>query len=252
MTSNETQTKDGAIVVQDRDCLRYVTIAREARANALSISMLRSLADAVTSAGQTAGVEAVVLAAAGTGNFCAGADMSELKTHRREQYDALRRTIDALARRPVPVISILHGKTLGAGCLLPALSDVVIAPDDAVLGFPEMRFGMYPALLHAVLVERLPATLVSALCVGARFLSAHDALVLGLVTEVLPAVDFALSSRERLAFYAARVPAIRLGREMLTGTAACDLGERVDRAEQIIERNLALPDVDAMLGRYRK
>ncbi|WP_213766854.1 enoyl-CoA hydratase-related protein [Caballeronia sp. dw_19] len=243
---------DGFIEVTDRDRARHVILQRETRANALSITMLNALTHAITSASGSSEIDAIVLSAAGAANFCSGADMAELKMRASEQYAALRDLIAALDERRLPLICVLHGKTLGAGCLLPALSDVVIASSGAVLGFPEMRFGMYPALIHAVLAQKLPPSLVYAICVGARVLSARDAWSLGLVTELLDADVFEETARERAGFYVTRSAAILHGREMTQASAGEALPVRVARAEGIIGRNLAEPEVAAMLAGYRK
>ncbi|EIF32999.1 enoyl-CoA hydratase/carnithine racemase [Burkholderia sp. Ch1-1] len=241
----------GTVDVIDQDRVRYLTIRRESRANALSIAMLGTLADAIATASRGNAIDMIVLQAEGA-NFCAGADMGELKTHRREQYAALRALLAALDARDVPMLCVLRGKTLGAGCMLPALADAVIAPGDAMLGFPEMRFGMYPSLIHAVLAQKLPVPLVHAICVGARFLDAREASAIGLLTDVLDAQDFTTLAHERVAFYAARTAALRYGREMLHESADEMLLARVDRAERLIDRNLAEPAVGAMLAGYRK
>jgi enoyl-CoA hydratase/carnithine racemase len=248
---NQDNPGNGFVDVVDEGRLRYVTICRESRANALSVAMLGSLADAIASAGRVSAIDAIVLRSTGV-NFCAGADMGELRTHRRQQYDALRTLIAALDKRAVPLLCVMQGRALGAGCVLSALADVVIASDEATQGFPEMRFGMYPSLVHAVLVQKLPEPLVYALCVGARVLSAHDAWSLGLVTEVLPADDFTKCARDRVEFYVARTAAIRYGREMMDQSAREMLLARVAKAEHIIDRNLADPEVEAMLSSYRK
>lgn len=243
---------DGIIEVTDRDRARHATLRRAARANALSITMLTALTQAIASVGDANAIDAIVLSAAGAPNFCSGADVAELKTHPGEQYAALRGLIAALDECPLPLICVLHGKTLGAGCLLPALSDVVIASADAVLGFPEMRFGMYPALIHAVLAQKFPPSLVHAMCVGERVLSARDAWSVGLVTELIEADVFETTLQERTGFYVTRSAAILYGREMTQVSRGQTLLARVAQAEGIIGRNLAEPEVAALLSGYRK
>ncbi len=243
---------DGSILVEDAGGRRTITLRRERRANALSIPMMAALAEAIRQADGSPGVHAVVLVAAGARVFCAGADLADLQERGREQYDALRELINALDQRSTPLLCVLAGKALGAGCLLPVLSDIVIASEDAVLGFPEMRFGMYPALMHAVLAEKLSSTLSYAICAGGRSLAAREALALGLVTEVLDAPDIAQGIEKRIEFYVARSAAVRIGREMARETRTEHLARRVDRAERFIERNLASPGTAAMLADYLK
>ena len=84
--------------------------------------------------------------------FCAGGDlggMAALVDATREENlaDAQRMAamFDALDRLPVPLIGRVHGAALGGGAGLAAVCDIVVAADDAVFGFTEVKLGIVPA-----------------------------------------------------------------------------------------------------------
>ena len=229
------------IHIEDDLPVRRLVIDRPEKANALSMAMLHDLAEGIRSAPQ-AGAAAVVLSGAGSKSFCAGAELSDLApATRHAQYELLKQVVAAFAESTIPIITLVHGRTLGAGCAFAALSDIVTARDDAILGFPEMRFGMYPALVHAILVEKLPAQLVYQIGLSGRDLDAPAALALGLITEAVSAADFADSAAARVAYYIDRLPAVVIGRDLCRASRGDGLLQRVAAAEAILDSNLEEP-----------
>ena len=84
--------------------------------------------------------------------------------------------------------------------LVVALCDLVIAADNLMLGLPEIRFNMYPVIVHAVLEEKISPALAFQLCATGRLLAATEARTLGLVTDVVPVAQFATAVADRVAF----------------------------------------------------
>lgn len=239
----------GGIVVDDEGCVRRILIDRPDKANALSMSMLRDLSVAIAGA-SAAGADAIVLQGAGSKSFCAGADIGDLaEASRHEQFLLLQELIDAMDSSNCPIFSLIHGRVLGAGCLFPVLSDVVIAHENTVLGFPEFQFGLYPALMHAILLEKLTAPLVFQLCIGGRRLAAGEALSLGLITEVQPGHAFSAGVPDRIDYFHQRLAGLNLGRQLRRRVPA-GLHDRVSAAEPILSENLGAPSVLRLLGNY--
>jgi len=198
------------VMIEEGAMARTLTLNRPEKANALTHAMLESLAAGLDGPG--AGVH--VLRSAHHRLFCAGADIeefvageSQLAGHGAALLDLIRRR----ASSPVPLVAIARGKASGAGALLLALADVVIAADDMEFGCPEIRFGMYPVIVEAVLRSRVSPALATRLCLG-QAMDAVEAHRAGLVTEVLPAGDFDALAAQRLAFYIERAGALRVAR----------------------------------------
>ena len=130
-----------------------------------------------------------------TGNekvFIAGADLKEMSdrgTIDWSLFDA-RRMNRAIAACPKPIISAINGFALGGGCEIAMSTDIIIAGDGAQFGQPEIRVGIIPG---AGGTQRLVRTVgkyrANMMLLTADFVSAADALEMGLVSEVVPDAD---------------------------------------------------------------
>ena len=162
----------GTVHIEDRDGVRRITLDRPP-VNALSADEYAALADALTlpAVGEALGpaVRLVLLRAKGS-TFSAGQDLAELRALTpAASADHLERAtgaVAAAARCPVPMVCALNGPAVGAGALLVAVSDHVVAAEDAWLAFPEARVGLE---LGASLLGFLPRALTwTALVTGER------------------------------------------------------------------------------------
>ncbi|OYD81944.1 enoyl-CoA hydratase/isomerase family protein [Azospirillum brasilense] len=238
------------LLIRDDGDLRRITLNRPAKINALDTATLRALADAVESA-PAAGAALMVIDGIGPRGFCAGGDVAEMGRGAdafAAQEEALRAAMQALHGSAVPVISVVHGRTLGAGCIVACLSDLVLGADDVQFGFPEMRFGLYPAFVHAALTERLPGALAFQILVGGRMMDAAEAYGFGFLTEILPAEGFADAAEARIAYYRDRLDALAAGRRILRMENRPSMAEKTERLAPLLAENHAAPSVRRLLS----
>ncbi|MBK4720849.1 enoyl-CoA hydratase/isomerase family protein [Azospirillum sp. YIM DDC1] len=238
------------LLVRDDGDLRRITLNRPAKINALDTATLRALAEAVDGA-PAAGIALVAIDGAGPRGFCAGGDVAEMSRGAEAfaaQEEALRAAMQALHGSAVPVISVVHGRTLGAGCIVACLSDLVLGAEDVQFGFPEMRFGLYPAFVHAALTERLPAALAFQILAGGRMMDAAEAYGFGFLTEILPADGFAKAAEARIAWYRDRLDALAVGRRILRMESRPSMAEKTARLAPLLAENHAAPSVRRLLS----
>lgn len=231
------------IVVAREAGIHRLRLDRPDKVNALDTAMMHELAAAVQAASEA---RLIVISGAGQRGFCAGADIAEFvggEKRLEAQDHGLRALIGALGQSPVPILSLIHGRAMGAGAMIAVLSDIVVAADDLALGFPEIRFNMYPAMMHAVLLERVSGALAWQLCASGRILSAGEARDIGIVTEVLPETDFTQAAEERIAFYAQRAASLLLGRGVAPVLDGQKLMARVEAAAPLMHENFRRPGV---------
>ncbi len=191
--------------------VRCMTLNRPDKANALNVEMMQNLASAV--AAQSADLH--VLRSAHQRLFCAGADIAEFvagPAALAAQEHVLLALIEQFSLSQVPLIAVIRGKASGAGVILAALADVVLASEDAELSCPEIRFGMYPVIVNAVLCTRVTHALSNRMCLG-QSLAAVEAWRAGLVSEVIPLSSFDQQVEERLRFFSERPESLAISRQ---------------------------------------
>jgi enoyl-CoA hydratase len=180
-----------------QDTTAIVTLNRPEKRNALSGALLRELNAALLEADEHNAVHCVVLRGAGP-HFCAGADLSEYSSGRGPEYRG-RVEIDddiwrleqgqrmrvALFDMHKPVIAQVHGTCIGIGTELAWFCDMVIAADDARIGFPPVRdLGTPPGSMW--LYHCGPQWAKRLLLTGDS-LSGKDAAKIGLALKSYPA-----------------------------------------------------------------
>lgn len=168
-----------------------MTLDRPEARNAVSESMLSELGAALGDAAVAPDARVVVLAGEGP-HFCAGADLGEFDGAatgpggaRFEQ--AFEEVLRAIADHPLPVVAVIQGAALGAGCQLAVACDLAVATTDARLGIPSSRLGILinfenvQRLVHAIGPKRAGELLFTG-----RQISGQEAASWGLVNEAVP------------------------------------------------------------------
>lgn len=174
---------------RDGELLR-VTLARPDRRNALDAGLIAALTETFADIGDA---RAVVLAGEGD-SFCAGADVEWMRASVELSYEEnvadstrLRRMYEAIDHCPAPVVAPVQRYVLGGGVGLVCCCDAVIAADDAVFAFSEVKLGIIPAVISPFALARIgPGPARRFFVTGERF-DAETALRIGLVNEVVPA-----------------------------------------------------------------
>jgi enoyl-CoA hydratase/carnithine racemase len=173
-----------------------LTITREARRNALTADVLAGIAQCFADAETDRAVRAIVLTGAGDKAFCAGADLQSgtaFKIDTSETYGRLADLMRASRRVTVPVIARVNGACMAGGMGLLALADLAVAHDKAMFGLPEVKIGVFPAQVLAMLKVLLPRRALNELVITGEPIDAAVAASLGLVNHVAADLDAKMS-----------------------------------------------------------
>ncbi|GAB2484798.1 enoyl-CoA hydratase/isomerase family protein [Comamonas humi] len=242
---------DDLVCIGREGPLLRLTLNRPAKANALTAGMLYALAQTVQGAEHG---DLIVMDSASPRLFCAGADIAQFVSGPEalaQQEHGLLALVEAMSQSRAPVIAIARGRAAGAGAILLALADVVLAADDLQIAAPEFGFGMYPVIVEAVLQSRLWPALASRLCLGAGSLGASEALALGMVAEVLPTDGFATVAAKRLDYYASRQAGLQaLGDSRRASAATAALRQQLATVAPMMMTNFEAPGVRERIGDY--
>ena len=173
-----------------------ITLDRPEVYNALNFQLQDELAAALWDADNDTTIHVVILRGAGRG-FSAGYDLGGRRTDDGENRRGMKLIDDDIwylereqrARMAIfdlhkPVIAQIHGHCVAGGSDLALICDIVIAADDAVIGFPPVRaMGSPPAHMWTYLVG--PQWAKRLLLTGDTVTGA-EAAEIGLVLRAVP------------------------------------------------------------------
>lgn len=230
-----------------RDGVMTLTLNRPEQRNSLSADLMEALIDALAAAGRDETVRAVVLTAAGDKAFCAGGDLTSMAGDGvYGGHEARRRYVDLLeAVRDCgrPVVAAVNGAALGGGFGLVLACDLAVAADTATFGTPEVKVGLFPMMVTALLVRHLGPKHAMGLALTGERIDARRALELGLVNRVAPAAELPQAARELAGAVAAMSPAVlRLGREAVYTAADMEYRQSLRYLHSMLTVNAGLED----------
>jgi cyclohexa-1,5-dienecarbonyl-CoA hydratase len=210
-----------------------ITLNR-APANVLSVEMMQELAAAVESLEYQREVKLVTLFGSGK-YFSAGFELGDhLGDRAYMMLEGFRRVFEALAKVDKPTLAVVAGPALGAGCILAAGCDMVLAAQSAKLGHPEIRGGVFNTVAAALLPHLVGRRRAFELLMTGASLSAADAEKIGLVTRVVP--DERLDAEVAAVvqrFQESSAPVMQLTRRAIAGGLNLPFEDAVRHAEDV-------------------
>jgi enoyl-CoA hydratase/carnithine racemase len=213
-----------------------LTLNRPQALNALSRQLATDLLAACDLLGSLGEVRAVVVTGAGERAFCAGADLKErlgLSAAERADHTArIEAAAEALASMPMPTIAAIRGYALAGGSELAIACDMRVASNEAVMGFPEVKVGIFPGAGGALRLPRIVGNGAARdLLFTGRQIAAEEAFRIGLVDRLVPAEDVLGTARELATTIALNAPlAVRAVKQAL----AESLGQSPAEARRIV------------------
>jgi len=178
------------VKAQIQDGILRVLVDREAKRNALSLSVLGEIRETFTTHASDQKLLAAVITGAGNRCFAAGGDLQELDAVRdevrlREMSDAAFAALNAIRHFPVPVIAALNGDAIGGGAEFAVSCDMRVFARHARIAFVQGNLSVSPAWGGGIdLMRRLGDANALRLFSRAEFIDADEALRLGLAQAV--------------------------------------------------------------------
>jgi enoyl-CoA hydratase/carnithine racemase len=180
---------------------------------------MTELRGAMAAAKEDPDVRVVVLTGAGDKAFCAGADLTGMRSGAgfAELHDArgeLARLFLEMWALGKPIVARVRGYALAGGFGLALACDLVVAADDAQFGTPEINVGLWPYMITIPLVRSMPPKKALEPMMTGRRVGAEEAERLGFVTRVVPVDELDGAVDELAAELGSKSPAImKLGRD---------------------------------------
>ena len=190
----------------------YVTINRPEALNAINATVMSELGELFRNdVPGREGLRGIILQGAGEKSFVAGADIKEFLelsgSQGREMSDKGQNIFDDIERSPIPVIAVIRGYALGAGCELAMACHLRVAGERARFGQPEVNLGLIPGYGGTQrLVRLIGRTKAMEYLMTADMISSQEALQLGLVNHVVPQGQELAKAEEILAKIETKAP----------------------------------------------
>lgn len=202
--------------------------------NVLHLPMMAELGEALAGLADDDGVSVVALEGAGRA-FCAGVDVADHTAERVEaMIEAFHAVIDRLLEAPFVTVAAVNGAALGGGCELVLACDVVLAREDAKLGQPEIRLGVFPPAAAVLLPRLVGRQRAMDLVLSGRTVDAREGAALGLVSRAIPADEFEREVEAYLAGLASLSrPVLRLAKRAVREGARGDVDAAMRRVERL-------------------
>jgi enoyl-CoA hydratase/carnithine racemase len=242
------------ITVERDAAIATVWLDRADKRNALDGELMKELAAALDEIGGDKSVRVVVLQGRGP-VFSSGIDrtlLASVLTATQQSpwlhlHHQLQDVFHRMVRLHQPIIAAIHGTCIGMALELALAADIRIASADAVLGLPEIAFGIVPDVGGTTrLIRAVGEPRARDLILTGRMIKAATAERYGLVHEVC--TDVAAAARQRAEQIAAHsATALGLAKALCTVSADSDTATSF-RLEGIVQQALlAQPDLPTRL-----
>jgi methylglutaconyl-CoA hydratase len=227
-------------IARDRGVAR-IFLNRPQSRNALSKELAAQITRAFEDEAGNAGTRAVVLGGLGS-DFCAGADLNEMKASGEADRaqniadaERLAMMFRAVHAFPRPVVARVQGGVFGGGAGLVAACDLAVVADNAQFAFSEVRLGILPAIISPYVVRKIGESNARRYFLTGERFGAPEAKAIGLAARVCPAAELDSTVEEILALLLLGSPdAQRRIKELLNVVSGASIEEASRRTPGII------------------
>ena len=246
------------LLIERSGSVATLTLNRPDRRNALDDELVNGLTGALRDLESNPAVRVVLLKGAGR-DFCAGADLAQT-VRNAKALDSVGNLLDAsrlgtlfvtLRRLSIPVVAAVQGRALAGGAGLALGCDLVLASENAELGYPEVHLGLVPAMVGAILRRQVGEKVAFELLARGERIGAAEALRLGLVNRVFPAGSF---EQDAIAFARdlAERPrsALTMVKRLLYGVDALSFEDAIGRGAEINILARMTSEAQERVGRF--
>lgn len=160
-------------------------------------------------------VRVVLLKANGDKVFCSGADLTgAIGDESNDAVLAYANLLKRLVKFTKPIVARLDGHCLAGGMGLMLSSDIVYAADNIKIGTPEVKVGLFPMMIGALIFKNALRKKAMEMIYTGRLLSAKEAEAMGLITRCYPSFELKSVTDETLETICKNAPlAMKMGRE---------------------------------------
>ncbi len=228
-----------SVILEKKGAALWITINRPEKRNAMNADVIAGIADGYRRAHDDTDVRAIVLTGAGEKAFCAGADLANSGSAFAQDFSRPNGDLADLMRlsqsATKPAIARVNGVCMAGGMGLLCMTDMAVAADTAIFGLPEVKVGVFPMQVLALLQSIAPRRLVNEWCITGEPFDARTAKDAGLLNHIVPAAELDAKIDWLIARITDKSPtAIRRGKYAMRAIAAMSFDESIAYLESQI------------------
>ena len=210
--------------------IAYFTINREPQRNAISLDAVTLFSKYLDDASTDPNVRVILITGSGEKAFCSGADLASAADGKIEKgFKSYAGLLKKLAGYPKPVVAKVNGACMAGGMGLMLACDIVIAKNEATFGTPEVKVGLWPMMIGALIYRNVLRKKAAEMVLLGERLSAGQALELGLITRSVPSEMLDDEVEQILQSLAAKSPiGMKIGKEAFYAMADMPFEAAVD------------------------
>lgn len=213
-----------------------ITINDPERHNPMSVETMAGLVARTRTAVEDPEVKVIVYTGAGDRTFSAGGDLSgsfaddPIGLHRSR--GELAELFRLMMRGGKPTVARVNGHALAGGFGLAVACDVTICVADAKLGTTEVKVGLWPMMISAILARVIPRKAALEMMLTGRILDPEEAVRLGAVSRVVAREDLDRTvDRVVESLSSASAATLMLGKDSFNAIADLPLDTALDRLQ---------------------
>lgn len=219
------------LLYEKKGSVAWMTLNREARRNAISAEMIVLSNEYLDRIESDPEIRAVAITGAGEKIFCSGADLSSAMGGEDPAKAAMgyAKLLQRMLSFPKPLVAKLNGSCLAGGMGLMLACDMVYAREGIKIGTPEVKVGLFPAMIGALIFRNAGRKKALEMIYTAQLLSEKEAEAMGLITRSYPAEELDERVDEKLEAVCSNAPlAISIGRQALRAVEDMELDEGIE------------------------
>lgn len=233
-----------------------ITINRENQRNAISAQAVTLFLEYLDRAKEDDAVRVVVVTGAGDRAFCSGADLGGGMAGSGENGMAVFRNYAGILKRlagfPKPTVARVNGSCVAGGTGFMLACDIVIASDKARFSTPEVKVGLFPMMIGALIFRNVPRKKAMEMVLLGEKLSAGQALEMGLITRAVPPEDLDAEVEKTVKKLAAKSPiGLKIGKQAFYRMDDMPLEEGLDflagKLKEVISTEDAMEGITAFI-----
>jgi cyclohexa-1,5-dienecarbonyl-CoA hydratase len=223
------------ITIEYKANVAWLTMKR-APYNVLNFDMMDEIGRTIAGLSEQPTMRALVIQASKDCTaFSAGMAVEDSRPERAFQtLEAFQSVFNAMVEISKPVVAIVNGPAIGAGCELAALADMIVATPKARFAQPEIKIGTYPPLASVILPHAIGHKRALEMILTGEPLSAQEALRLGLVNRLVPEDQLEAETMKVLTKITEQsAPVLEMAKKVLYETIGVPINQALRRSADI-------------------